>query len=157
MVQEYKVRKAHIIAEKNLYGKEKEKRISRLRSDFWGAEAGILESLSNPYERYMEKLQVYTKDLAELDDAVRNVMIKEFRKEYFSPDTLKKLENLDDAMAFERLRERDYRSKEGDILNDPSLSQDQKTMKIEHLRDEIFGDEAEAFRRRENISRGSSR
>ncbi len=48
-----------------------------------------------------------------------------------------------------------YFAKEKEILNDPDLSEKEREKKIYELQDATFGEEADAFRRRQAIDKGA--
>ncbi|MCX7679359.1 MAG: lipase chaperone [Spirochaetes bacterium] len=149
--QEYTLRKQNIINDKKLYAKEKEKLIKKLQEDMWGEDAATIDNAMRPYDQYREKLAIYEKDLSELDETSRKEKIKEFRQQYFSPEVVERLEKVDQEIEREKKIEEDYRTKEQRILLDQNLTAQQKEEKIRELQNEIFGDEADAFRRREAI------
>lgn len=149
--QEYSILKQSIVNDKNLYAKDKEKLINKLRQEMWGDDAATIDNAMRPYDQYREKLAIYEKDLSELDENARKEKIKEFRQQYFSPEIVERLEKVDEELEREKKTEEDYRIKEQKILSDPNLTPQQKEEKIYQLQNEIFGDEADAFRRREAI------
>lgn len=149
--QEYSIRKQNIIADKNLYGKDKEKLISKLRQDMWGEDGATIDNSLRPYDQYREKLAIYEKDLSELDENSRKEKIREYRQQYFSPEIVERLEKVDEQLALDQKTEQDYRAKEQKIMSDPNLTAQQKEEKILELQSEVFGEEADAFRRREAI------
>ncbi len=146
---EYFYRKAMITGDQNLYGKEKEGRLLKLKSDMWANTAEMPIDDSNPYNRYQLKIQLYHKDLAMLDESGRQYKMDEFRKEFFSEDQIKKLREVDSRLAGERENLERYRLNEQKILDSKNMAQDEKTKKIKSLQDQFFGKEAEAFQRRE--------
>ncbi len=149
--QEYSLRKQAIIGEKNLYGADKEKQIQKLRQDMWGDDASTIDSSLRPYDNYREKIAIYDKDLGELNETDRKAKIREYRQEYFTPDQVERLDKVDEQLETEKRTEEDYRTKEQKIMSDPNLNQDEKAQKVQELQNELFGEEAEAFRRREVI------
>ncbi len=154
-LQEYHIRKGSIAGDKNLYGAEKEKKVAQLQSDMWGDEGGSVEGLVKPYNQYTEKLQMYQRDLNETDDSGRREKIEEFRKEIFPPDVVRRFEKIDEEIAADTRKESSYRKAETTIRNDPNLSAEEKQKRIESLQNDVFGDQADAFRRRDNIARES--
>lgn len=150
-IQEYSIRRGAILHDKNAYGAEKESNISRLNSDMWGTNAESLATSEKPYDQYTEKLQLYRKDLAELSDDERRARIREYQKEYFSDDILARFDDIDKETAVEREKENMYAIEEQKILSDPRLDENGKRERIERIQNEIFGDDAESFRRRETI------
>lgn len=149
--QEYSIRKQSIIADKNLYGKDKEKLINKLRQDMWGEDGATIDNSLRPYDQYREKLAIYDKDLSELDENTRKEKIKEYRQQFFSPEIVERLDKVDEELEMEKKTEVDYRAKEQKIMSDPNLTAEQKSEKILELQNEMFGEEADAFRRREAI------
>lgn len=149
--QEYRLRKGAVLNDKSLYGKEKEKKMQEVREEMWGDDADTVDNSMRPYDRYREKLTAYSKDLSELSGEQKSAKIKEFRQAYFPPDVVTRLEQVDVQLANERQAEEQYRVQEQKIQSDPNLNQDEKEEKIKELQDTTFGDQAEAFRRRETI------
>ena len=88
---EYLLRKAIIIGDNTLYGKEKENRLQKLKGDMWDGEVISMVEDSNPYNRYQLKMQLYQKDLSELGEKERKLKVEEFRKEFFSKESNKKV------------------------------------------------------------------
>lgn len=156
--KEYTIRKQGILTDANLYGSEKEKRLAELKEDMWGADAARIEDppRTDPekYASYQEKQLIYQRDLQELPVSRRFDKIRDFRKEYFSPDQVARLEQVDAQLAAESKRDAGYYIEEKAILNDPAQNEEQKALAIRELQDNIFGEEADAFRRRLNIQRG---
>jgi lipase chaperone LimK len=152
--REYLLRRAIIIGDKNLYGKEKENRLQELKGDMWSSAKISIGEDSSPYNRYQLKMQLYQKDLAELDESERKFKIEEFRKEFFSKEQIKKLREVDDQIAKEKANIKRYRAAEKDILNLKNMTQEEKDKKIRALQNEFFGGEADAFRRREALRKG---
>ncbi len=153
--KEYALRRAQIILRDDLYGEEKEALIAKLNQDMWGDEADKVEKHPNPYNRYQEKLKIYQKDLAELpSEEEKKAKIDEFRKEFFPPEVVAKFDEIDKQVEQEKQKEEDYKSREAAILEDQNLSQEEKQQEIQKLQDEMFGKDADAFRRRLAIERG---
>jgi lipase chaperone LimK len=153
--QEYPLRRGAIIADKDLYGAEKEKKLKELNKDMWGDEANSVEGYAKPYTRYQEKLKIYQKDLSELkSDEERQARVKQFREELFTSDQVKRLDEVDHVIAEEQKKEENYKALESRIRSDPNLDRDEKDQKIRELQDKTFGDEADAYRRRQAIERG---
>ncbi|HOT46261.1 MAG TPA: lipase secretion chaperone [Spirochaetota bacterium] len=153
--QEYPLRRGSIIADKDMYGAEKEKKIRELNRAMWGDEANSVEGYAKPYTRYQEKLKIYQKDLSEMkSDNERQTKIRQFRQELFTEDQVKRLDEVDRVIAEEQKKEDSYRAQEQRIKSDPNLDGDGKEQKIRELQERTFGDEAEAFRRRQAIERG---
>ena len=158
--QEYNIRKGAIVHDANLYGIEKEKKLSLLKDEMWGTDPENAEEppKTDPekYTSYQEKQAIYQKDLQELPAEQRLEKIKEFRKEYFAPDQLARLEQVDAELEADRKREADYYSQEKAIMNNPGMTDAQKEEALRELQDNTFGDQAEAFRRRMNIQKNTN-
>lgn len=150
--QEYAFRRAAIVGDKNLYGPEKQALLNKLNSDMWGAEADAVENHPNEYTRYQEKLKIFDRDLADLpSEEERQKKIVDFRKEFFTPEVVQRLDDIDRQIAREANQESQYREQERALAENTSLTEEQKTERILKLQDEMFGDEAEAFRRSETM------
>jgi lipase chaperone LimK len=150
--KEYAFRRADIVGDDTLYGEAKETLLEKLNQDMWGKDALAIEEHPNDYNRYKEKLLIYEKDLAEMPSGqMRQAKIKEFRTEFFTPEVVARLEDVDRQVAADAQKEAAYRDKEKKILDDTGLTEATKTEKIEALRREVFGDEADAFSRRETM------
>ncbi len=155
--QEYNIRKGAIVHDANLYGVEKEKKLSLLKDETWGTGPENIEGppQTDPekFASYQEKQAIYQKDLQELPAEQRLEKIKEFRKEYFSPDQLARLAQVDAQLEADKKREGDYYAREKAIMNNPGMTNDTKEEAIRELQDNTFGEEAEALRRRLNIQK----
>ena len=88
-----------------------------------------------------------------MPDAERMEKIKEFRESYFSSDQIARLEQVDAQLEADKKRESDYYAQEKAIMNNPGISDDKKAEAIQELQNNIFGEEADAFRRRLNIQK----
>jgi lipase chaperone LimK len=153
--QEYPIRRSMIVGDKGMYGADKEKRLKDLNKNMWGEEADAVEAYTKPYTKYQEKLQIYEKDLSELSsESAKQDMIRKFREEIFTPDQVQRLDEVDKVIAQEQKKEEDYYAREGKIKSDPNLDSDEKAKKIEELQNSTFGEEADAFRRRQAIEKG---
>jgi lipase chaperone LimK len=153
--KEYAFRRADIVGDKLLYGEAKEDMLKQLNEDMWGEDADAVEKHPNDYNRYKEKLLIYKKDMDEIDsDELRQKKIKEFRNEFFTPEVVKRLDKVDQQIVAEKQNNDDYREKEKKILENTGLTEETKNKKIEALQNEMFGEEADAFRRRENMRIG---
>jgi lipase chaperone LimK len=141
-----------IIGDQSLFGKEKEKRLQKLKVDMWSDAEEMPPDDPNPYNRYQIRLQLYYKDLTGLDEGARRTKIKEFRKDFFSGEQMKKLAAVDDRIAEEQEMMKHYRMAEREILLKKYITQAEKNKRITALQDEFFGRDAEAFRRREAMS-----
>jgi len=148
--KEYAIRRASIVKEKELYGEEKERQLGYLNEDMWGEDAQAVEEYPRAYNRYQEKLQIYKKDLDEKEtEDDRKALVKQFREEYFAPDIVQRLEEVDQVVAAEKETEAEYKNNEQTILNNPDYSEQEKKDLIRDLQDDSFGENAEAFRRRD--------
>ncbi len=153
--KEYAFRRADIVGDKSLYGDAKEDMLKQLNDDMWGEDADAIEEHPNDYNRYKEKLLIYKKDMDEIDsDELRQKKIKEFRNEFFTPEVVERLDKVDQQIVAEKQNKADYREKEKKILENTGFTDETKNKKIEALQNEMFGDEADAFRRRENMRIG---
>ena len=152
MLEEYPIRRGVIIGDQNLYGAEKEQKLNDLKKDMWGDEADIVDNDTEPLDRYNEKLKIYQKDMAEMtSDEEKRAKIRQFREELFTPDQVRRLDDVDRATADEKKNEEDYFAQENEIQNNNNLDADSKAQKIRELQDQMFGSEAEAFRRRQVV------
>ena len=103
----------------------------------------------NRWTATMRSLKIYQKDMAEMkSDEERQATIRQFREEFFTPEQVRRLDDVDRLMADEKKNEEDYFAQENEIKNDSNLDADGKAQKIRELQDQMFGSEAEAFRRR---------
>ena len=152
MLQEYPIRRGVIIGNQELYGAEKEKKLNDLKKDMWGDEADIVDNDTEPLDRYHEKLKIYQKDMAEMtSDEERQAKIRQFREELFTPEQARRLDDVDRVEAEEKKNEEDYFAQENEIKNNNNIDADGKSQKIRELQDQMFGSEAEAFRRRQIV------
>lgn len=152
---EYPLRRTAIMNDRDLYGAEKEYRLKQLDRDMWGDEADSVGDNILPYTRYQGKLQIYQKDLSEMrSEEEKQAKMREFRREIFTPDQVQRLDQVDRIVAYEKKREENYLASESSIKNNPSLGEKEKENKIRELQDETFGEEADAFRRRQAITAG---
>lgn len=150
--KEYSFRRAGIISDQSLYGKEKEKRIRELNEQMWGESRPKVKDREDAYKRYREKLKIYRKDLAEMESAeARQEKIREFRQQVFDEQTAEALQSVDRQIAEDRRREETYREKKKQIEQNPDLSESEKKQRIDDLRADTFKDEADAAKRREAI------
>ena len=81
-------------------------------------------------------------------DEERQAKIRQFREEFFTPEQVRRLDDVDRLMADEKKNEEDYFAQENKIKNDSNLDADGKAQKRRELQDQMFGSEADAFRRR---------
>jgi len=152
-LQEYPIRRGVIIGNQELYGAEKEKKLNDLKKDMWGDESDIVDNDTEPLDRYNEKLKIYQKDMAEMtSDEERQAKTRQFKEEIFTPEQLQRLDDVDRAAADEKKNEEDYFAQENEIKNNNNLNVDEKAQKISDLQDQMFGSEAESFRRRQRIN-----
>jgi len=154
--KEYAFRRADIVSNKDLYGKEKEDQLKKLDEDMWGDESKDVEAFKPDtpaaWQRFNEKQEIYKKDLDEISSPeAREEKIKEYRTAFFSPEVVKRLDAVDQQIAGEKQNEAQYRDKEKTIMEDNSITDDQKNQKIKKLQDQMFGKGADAFRRRETM------
>lgn len=150
--KEYAFRRAAIVGDESLNGDTKMTMLQQLNTDMWGEEAEAVERHPNPYNRYREKLLIYKKDLNALgSEARREEKIREYRKEFFTPEQVARLDAVDRQLAQEQKTEALYREKERKIMADTGLTEESRQEKIEALQNEMFGKEADAFRRRETM------
>jgi lipase chaperone LimK len=153
--QEYAIRRNAIFYDAKLYAAQKEQLLRELNNDMWGdeltADADVPE-----YTRYQEKLQFYKKDIAELrTEEEKQAFLEHLRMEVFNPVQRQRLEEVDRAIAEEEMIKEQYFAKEKEILNDPDLSEKEREKKIREMQDATFGEEADAFRRRQAIQKGA--
>lgn len=151
---EYILRRLIIIGRSDQYGKEKENQLQKLKKDMWGNETVPIGEDQEPYNLYEQRLQLYARDLSEMDDIRRRRTIESFRKEYFTPEQIDRLHRADAAIAAEEANLQRYRAKEKKIRNTSGMSQRQRDQAIQALQDQYFGAEADAFRRREAMQEG---
>ena len=155
--KEYPLRRSKILHDGSLYAQDKEEKLKRLNEDMWGDEANAVENIPEPYTKYKEKLQLFSKDMSEMTDEDRSTKVREIRDSMFTPEVVERLEGVDKQIALEKVNEENYYSSEELIKNDPNLTDEEKTKKIYELQNEMFSSEAAAFRRRENIRKGRMR
>jgi lipase chaperone LimK len=149
VAQEYAIRRNAIFYDDNLYGSEKEKLLRALHKDMWGDERTVDANVS-AYTRYQEKLQLYKKDIAELrTEEEKKAFLQHLRTEAFDPVQRQRLEEVDHFLAAEKVIKKQYFTQEREILDNPNLSEQEKENKIRELQDATFGEEADAFRRRQ--------
>ena len=154
-VKEYQIRRNGIVSDKNMYGADKEAELKKLDANMWGDEAAQSDQLQKPYDTYMDTLAMYKKDFSEMSEAEQQAKTKEFRNQNFTPEVVKRLEDVDKVIASDKQKESSFREKESVIQNDPSMSADDKAKKIIDLQNQTFGEEAESFRRMEEIRKAS--
>lgn len=152
--QEYPIRRAGIINDPSLYGKEKEEKIRKLNAEMWGKDGDDIEQNRKPYTRYTEKIESYSKDLNEMAESDKALKIRQFREEVFSPEIVQRLEEVDNLMESEKQKELSYMSAYSDIANNAELSDKEKQDLIFKLQNNTFGEEADSFRRRQEMEAG---
>jgi hypothetical protein len=154
--QEYTIRYNAIFYDANLYAAQKEQLLRELNNDMWGDEL-IADVNVTEYTRYQEKLQFYKKDISELrTKEERQAFIQHLQMETFNPVQRQRLEDADRAIAEEEMIKEQYFAKEKEILNDPDMSEKEREKRIRDLQDATFGEEADAFRRRQAIQKGAA-
>ncbi len=150
--KEYAFRRASIVANDDMYGSDKETQIEKLNQDMWGDEAQDVEKHPNSYNRYQEKIKIYEKDFDEMaSEEAREQKIKEFRNEFFSPEVVGRMEAVDQEISQDQQKEENYRQAEQKIMADTEIAPEEKEQRIKSLQQQTFGDEADAFQRRENM------
>ncbi len=146
---EYNIRKAAILSNNDLYGADKENALEELNNNMWGDEADNVNRNSSAFNMYQEKLKIYKKDIEELDSEEESqAYIKQFREEFFSTETIEKLETAEKKRKEEDTKEADYFSKESEIMNSSEFNDEEKAEMVKDLQNELFGDGAENFRAR---------
>lgn len=151
--REYVVRRSAIVADPEMYGIEKEARILELNRNMWGDEAKAVEAVPKPYHRYREKLVMYGRDLESMYPEEKEAMVREFRTAFFSAETVSRLEAVDRALAAEKQRDAAYTESAAAIRNDPDLTPAKREAALSDLRETLFGEEADARRRRDVMAR----
>jgi lipase chaperone LimK len=146
---EYSLRRALIIGDNTLYGKEKESRLQKLKMDMWDGEAVSMPEDSNPLNRYQFKMQLYQKDFSELGKKEREIKTEDFRKEFFTKEQIERLNEVDAQITKEKQDMEHYHAAEQNILNLRDITPEEKDKRIKLLQYKFFGKEAESFRRRE--------
>ena len=150
--KEYAFRRADIVGDDSLYGEAKEEMLKQLNEDMWGKDSDAIEEHPNEYNRYKEKLLIYKKDLEEKkSEEIRQAKIKEYRTEFFTPEVVKRLDEVDQQIVTEKQNKTDYREEAKKIQENTGLTEETKNKKIKALQNEMFGEEADAFRRGETM------
>ncbi len=126
--REYFLAKEIIISDPELYGAEKEARLQALGEQMWGNLAGQMYKNMDAYERYQEKLQIYSKDLAEADEEQKKMILKKLRQEFFSPSFIRKLEAKDEQMRIQQEKYHLYLKQKKLIMNDPDLTDEPESV-----------------------------
>ncbi len=149
--QEYTIRRNAILHDEGLYAATKERLLRELNLEMWGDEV-TADNNDNSYNRYQEALLLYKRDIAEMrSEEEREGFLAELRRQIFNPEQLKGLEQTEHTIAEEAKQKETYLCREREILNDPDLTIKEREEKIRELQDEIFGEQAEAFRRRQAL------
>lgn len=151
--EEYPLRRGAILADKDMYGAEKERKIKQLNEDMWGDEADKVDAYAEPYVKYQEKLAMYEKDLSQMNEGQKKVQIRTFRGEIFTAEQVKNFEEVDLAIAGNEKKENDYKTREVEIMNDSNLKKEEQEIRVRELQNEMYGEEADALRRRLAIER----
>lgn len=147
--QEYAIRRNMILYDDSLYGAEKEAQLQILDDGMWGDELPSADP-ATAYTRYQQSLRIYQKDLAEMrTEEERQAFLQQLNIAVYDPVQRQALEEAEQAIAEEKEIREDYYAQEQEILNDLYLTEPERAEKIRELQDDTFGDEADAFRRRE--------
>jgi lipase chaperone LimK len=153
--QEYSIRRSAIVNNSTLYGDVKMRLIDDLNREMWGDEAGEIDKasiMSEPYNKYREKLVIYDRDLAEMKPVEKDYFILKTRKEFFSEDVVKKFEELDAEKELDKQKLAEYYQREQEIISNPRIPERDREQAIRGLQFEMFGREGSlAFRRMEAI------
>ncbi len=156
--EEYNIRRNAIITDSNMTGLEKERQLSILNESIWGTDTAPFEVNIMPYQQYQSKLQLYSKDFSDLHtEEEKEALRQQLQRQTLSPEDIQKLADVDRDLAEEKRTKEQYYTREKEILNDPSIGQETKDMKIRELQDATFGEEAEALRRRQAIQKETER
>lgn len=151
---EYSIRRAAIINDRDLYAEEKQAQLDRLTQDMWGASADLetVFQKTNAYDRYRDALAINQKDLDEIGgEADRRAAIDDIRRQYLPVDAIERINAMERQQADQQQQEQAYFQAEKRIIEDTALSDEDKAEQIDHLRQEMFGEQAEAMKRRETI------
>ena len=151
--EEYSIRRKMIIGDNDMYGFEKERKLSILNEAMWGNETMPFDEKLTPYARYQEKLYLYSKDLSDVNPGIeKEAALEQFRKEIFTPEQLQRMEEVDRSLAEENKIKERYFAQEKEIQN-TNIDHETKERQIRELQDTTFGDEADAFRRRQAMQK----
>lgn len=146
---EYNIRKTAILNNDVLYGAEKEDAMAELNEDMWGNESGNVNQNVSAYRQYQEKVKLYKKDLGEASTKEEaRELVKQFREEFFHPETIEKLEALEREKNQQTLLEASYYKKAAEFDNSQHLSTEEKEEMLRELQNDLFGENAENFRAR---------
>jgi len=151
--REYLLRRLIIIGRPDQYGKEKETGLQKLKDDMWGDKVASIEEDTDPYNRYQLKLQLYARDLSEMDEHQQKLKTEQFRREYFTQEQIDRIKLAEAEVAADDENLKRYRIDEKKIQDAAGMSQARREQAIRMLQDRYFGSEADAFRRREAIKR----
>ncbi|HOT46018.1 MAG TPA: lipase secretion chaperone [Spirochaetota bacterium] len=136
---EYALRKQIVIGNAAMSGKEKEERLAALRREMWGDQADTIDGADSPRDRYDEKLKIYQADLAAMGEEERERKLREFRREIFTPEEAARMDSAGSQLKFLRDRDREYSRLSREILDDSSLSEQEKRRRIRELHDRLYG------------------
>lgn len=151
---EYSIRKNDVLLNNNLYGDQKKALLNQLNNDMWSDDNNPTNDLPQ-FDKYNEELKIYNRDLSEMNESQKAEKIKTIREEFFTPEVVSRLEKVDQQMSDERNREIVYRQQEAEITSNSSLSESEKNQKIMDLQTSTFGEDADAFRRREALKKAT--
>jgi len=150
---EYHIRREQIIRDKIMSGPEKEEQIQALNREMWEDSADTLENNLNPYQRYQEKLLIYKTDLARMSqEEEKTELIRQIREACFDSEGVNVLERIDRERAAEKESKELYQRRKLEVVNRSDLTGEEKSVEIEAIQEEVFGDDVTAFRRREMIN-----
>lgn len=147
---EYDMRKMLIYNDKGMSGAEKEEKMQSLTHDMWGDDS--LEDVK-PWDRYTEKLKLYEDDLNKMSPEEKRDAMREFRNEFFSPEVTAQLERSDQYAEHRENRINEYHAKEEEILENSSLTTQEKDARIDALQKQMYGKYASLFKIRENYEK----
>lgn len=148
----YNLNLSSIVNNNELYGLEKETLIEELEL----AHPDTYTYSNVPYDNYQQKLKLYDRDLNEVSSiSEREELIKRIREATLPPETVKKLESIDDGVRQNQEKEELYTDRRNMILEDATLSPNDKEDRLNRLRSEVFGTKgAQAKARMENLEKG---
>jgi lipase chaperone LimK len=151
---EYDIRRRMILADNSMFGFEKERRLAILNEMMWGSETMPYEDNLTSYARYQEKLNLYGRDLSEArSGSEKEAILEKIRRETFTPEELQRLDDTRRHAAYQAQVLDEYYAREKDIRNS-RMNQEMKDSLIRDLQNQMFGAQADAFRRQEAITRG---
>ncbi len=150
--KKYMVKKKYILKNKNFYSWEKKRMLEDLNS-LNGKNQFSLKSQS-PYEKYMDELQLNSKDFSELSEKEVLARKKELKEKFFSGETLKRMKSFEDEAIEYKRKVALFEARKKEILDNAALSEDEKNEKIKYLKDRIFSvSDAERYSRIEAINK----